>query len=243
MTHMKKRTHYFPILALLFILPYTLHTQNNITGLWEMTKVEVGDQIMTPVAKWTRINEDGSYQAGNGWLQNAAGQWSYDAKTKAFEAVDPNGIKDEFGPFTVSFKGKKMMWERMEEGMKVIVTLSPIQKLPKATGDQIVGLWDLTNATKDGSSILEEIDPDDKQYLFIRWDRIYVERNAEGQRKTGYWHIHGHKPELTLLSHDKAKDAESWRVEVSGTVLVLKGLSDSNTGIKYFFNRINEFPR
>lgn len=239
-----KKTHYQLLaLALSLIFSTSLSGQESIFGLWEMTKVEVGKEIMTPVAKWTRINQDGTYQSGNGWLQNAAGTWTYDEQTNAFEAVDPKGIKDEFGPFTVSFSGKNMRWERMEEGMKVVVTLTPVDQLPKATGDQIVGLWGLSEAINEGQSILEEVDPENKKFIFIRWDRIYVERNGEGKRSTGYWHIHGHRPELTLLSHNKEKEAESWKVSFNGEKLVLQGISDSNKGLEYQFKRLNAFPK
>jgi hypothetical protein len=230
-------------LTLFFTTSNALIAQQNLFGLWEMSKVEVGDQTMTPVAKWTQINPDGTYQTGNGWLQNGAGTWTYDKKNNAFEALDPNGIKDEFGPFTVSFLGKNMQWQRMEEGMKVIVTLKPIEQLPKATADRLKGLWDLCQAEKDGQPILATIDPEEKQYLFIRWDRIYEERDAEGQESTGYWHIHGHKPELTLLSHNKEKEAESWKVAFEEGMLVLSGISDSNKGLEYRYKRLNSFPK
>jgi hypothetical protein len=136
-----------------------------------------------------------------------------------------------------------MKWERIEAGMKVVVTLRPIEQLPKATGDQLVGLWDLYGAKKEGQSILAKIDPEEKQYIFIRWDRIYKERDSAGQEGTGYWHIHGHKPELTLLSHNKGKKAESWKVAFEEGMLVLSGISDSNKGIEYTYKRLNSFPK
>ncbi|KAA3637952.1 MAG: hypothetical protein DWQ02_05800, partial [Bacteroidetes bacterium] len=122
------------------------------------------------------------------------------------------------------------------------VTLAPIDKLPKSTADELVGLWDLIAAEKDGASIIDTYDPDGKRNIFIRWDRIYVEWNEDGHRETGYWHIHGHKPEITLLSHQKDKDAESWRVSFEKDYLILQGISDNNKNLKLTFKRLNKFP-
>lgn len=240
---MKKTHKQLPVLILLLIFSNALTAQQNIFGLWEMTQVKVGNEMVNPVAKWTRIHQDGTYQTGNGWLQNGAGIWTFNKKKNTFKAEDPNGIKDEFGPFTVSFSGKNMIWERMEDGMKVVVTLTPVDQLPKATGDQLVGLWELCEAKKEGQSILAEMAPGEKQYLFIRWDRIYEERDTEGKKSTGYWHIHGHRPELTLLSHHKGKEAESWKVSFEDEKLVLQGISDSNMGKEYQYKRLNAFPK
>lgn len=220
-----------------------INAQQTVTGFWEVKEVKVGDQIMTPVAKWTRINEDGTFQSGNGWLQNSEGTWSFDKKYDHFEAVDPNGLADEFGPFEVAFEAEKMTWRRMEEGMPVTVILEPIDKLPKSTADELIGLWDLISVEKDGTAILDTFDPDGKRSIFIRWDRVYSERDAQGRRTTGYWHIHGHKPEITLLSHQKDKDAQSWRVSFKNGQLILKGISDSNRNTMHTYQRMNQFPK
>ncbi|GET21033.1 hypothetical protein [Prolixibacter denitrificans] len=215
--------------------------KSKITGFWAIETVSVGNQNMTPVAKWTKINADGSFQSGNGWLQNSQGSWSYDAENKIFTAVDPLGIKDEFGGFTVSFDNEKMYWQREEEGMPVKVTLSPIQKLPMAPADYLVGLWDLTEITKDHQSILKEFDSGNKHRLFIRWDRRYINFSPQGKKLTGYWHMNAHKPELTFLPHQEGEKPESWRIEVNKNELVMTGISDSNRGIERKYMRRNAF--
>jgi hypothetical protein len=32
----------------------------SIVGFWEVKEVKVGPEIKTPVAKWTKVNEDGT---------------------------------------------------------------------------------------------------------------------------------------------------------------------------------------
>lgn len=94
------RTIYTLLTTILFTFSLTLiNAQQAVVGFWEVTEVKVGDQTMTPVAKWTRIHEDGTFQSGNGWLQNSEGTWTFDKKYNHFEANDPNGLVDEFGPF------------------------------------------------------------------------------------------------------------------------------------------------
>ena len=63
-----------------------------ITGFWEFKKVDVGGKIKTPVAKWTKIENDHTYRSGNGWLQNSVGTWTYDDKARQFSATETNGI-------------------------------------------------------------------------------------------------------------------------------------------------------
>lgn len=113
-----------------------------VTGLWVVTKVTAGDREMTPVAKWTRINEDGTYQAGNGWLQHSTGRWRYNSAKKQFVSSETIGIRDPHGPFSVTIANGKsqMTWKRREGKMEVTVSWKKIKKLPEAPADKITGL-------------------------------------------------------------------------------------------------------
>lgn len=202
--------------------------QGKLVGLWEMTRVLVGDEVMTPVAKWTKINTDGTFKSGNGWLQNSYGSWQYDADTKIFTSFDSLGIKDKYEGFTVFFNKDTMVWEREEDGNKVRVTLKPIQQLPMAPADYLTGLWELESTTKEGQQFVPESDKAKQARIFIRWDRIYVSFDKEGKKSTGYWHINGHRPELTLLPHQDGAKPESWRVEVNKDELTMSGISEGN---------------
>ena len=132
------------IITLLFFHSSIAFTQD-IIGLWEIKKVIVGGKTMTPVAKWTKINKDGSYQSGNGWLQNTEGKWTFNKKNNLYSTTETNGVKDEFGPFTVEVTTNKMTWLREEEGRIVTVSLEKIKKMPKSTSDELMGLWDLVS--------------------------------------------------------------------------------------------------
>lgn len=230
------------LISIIFTVSIPESYAQEVTGFWEITQVSMQGQSMTPVAKWTKINTDGTYQSGNGWLQNAVGTWTYDEGTHEFSPTETNGIEDEFGPFSVSFQGETMLWKRMEEGAEVTVELERIDQLPMSTADRIKGIWDLTTVTENGNDITATYDPNNLHYLFIRWDRIYQARNTDGERESGYWHIHGHRPEVTLLSHSKGKEPQSWRVEVSEKELFLTGISDSNKNQVMSFSRIHRFP-
>ena len=71
------------IVTLLIFNSLTVYAQD-IVGFWEIKEVIVGGKIMTPVAKWSKINKDGSYQSGNGWLQNSEGTWKFDKKNNLY---------------------------------------------------------------------------------------------------------------------------------------------------------------
>jgi hypothetical protein len=230
------------IAFLIILVPLVGLNAQPFTGFWEIMEVTVGSEKLTPVAKWTRINEDRTFQSGNGWLQNAAGTWTYDARDSLFSAEDSLGIKDEYGPFKVRFEGKVMYWTRIEEGVPVVVHLKRISRMPMSTADKLQGLWDLAAVREGEVDITTSFDPLEKYYLFIRWDRIYVERDSKGNRSTGYWHIHGHRPEVTFLSHREGDEPGGWHVTVNGRRLSLSGISDINRGMEMVFERINEFP-
>jgi len=225
----------------LFLSNYHVWAQETLVGLWEIKTVTVGEEMMTPVAKWTRINADGSFQSGNGWLQNSSGSWNYDVHTQIYSSIDSLDVADEFGGFKVSFESENMIWERLEEGMNVKVLLEKISTLPKSTADHLEGLWELTEISESGNSLTDEMFKDGQPKIHFRWDRIYVFISPEGERSTGYWHIHGHRPEITLLPHSADEQAESWSVVVNEKDALFRGISDSNQGIDIRYVRVREF--
>lgn len=238
---MFKKFKFIAVLILILVSNTVSSQKEKIIGFWEIEKVSVGTENMTPVAKWTKIKHDGTYQSGNGWLQNSYGTWKYDAQNNTYAAIDSLDIFDEFGGFKVSFDQQKMFWERQEEGMKVKVTLKPIEELPMSTADYLEGMWKLDDISQNGVSIRAEFDADQKHKLFMRWDRIYLNFTPEGNKQTGYWHINGHKPEITMLPHQEGEKAQSWRIEVDEKELIMTGISDGNNTIKRRYIRKNSF--
>ncbi|MAD96079.1 MAG: hypothetical protein CMB99_02015 [Flavobacteriaceae bacterium] len=194
-------------------------------GFWEVEKVSMGDRSMTPVAKWVKLHEDGSYESGNGWLKSIDGKWSYDEEKKYIESKDLLGIKDKLGGFTISFTADQMIWKRTEFGNEVRVQFKRITKLPMAPADYLEGVW-----ISEGNT---------KEKIHFRWDRIVVFYDADYKRTTGYWHIHGHRSDITILPHTKSKSAESWRITVDKTTLNMTGISNSNKGVERKFKRTN----
>src|SRR6056297_822698 len=240
-------SHLFLFLCVALVSFSCTPDEKSVEGLWLMSHVNVGDQEMTPVAKWTQINADGTYESGNGWLKSSEGTWRYSTSDQTFRPEETNGLVDPFGPFEVSFPSgeicDEMIWSRDEDGMTVKVTLKRIDELPKAPADEIQGLWVLAEVQENDEVVTKQYDPEDRQYIFIRWDRIYVERTAGGQRQTGYWHMNGHSPEVIFLSHDAETDPQSWRVQTEDAhTLQLTGISDSNRDRIMIFSRINSFP-
>ncbi|WP_075342268.1 hypothetical protein [Tenacibaculum agarivorans] len=234
----KKQRRFVAVLVIFFTVQIFAQKEK-IIGFWQIEKVVVGDKNRTPVAKWTKINNDGTYQSGNGWLQNSKGKWNYDTKTNQYSTIDSLGILDEFGGFDISFQHTKMYWKREEEGAKVEVTLVPIQELPISPADYLVGIWELIDMKKNNKNIVNN--ENKSQKLFIRWDRIYINFNQGKKKLTGYWHIHGHKPEITFIPHSKTQQIESWRVVVDKEQLLLLGISETNRNVERRYIRRNTF--
>jgi hypothetical protein len=214
----------------------------SVEGFWEVEQVKAAGKVVTPVAKWFKINPDGTFQSGNGWLQNAEGTWTFDKTHNTFLATERNGLVDKYGAFKVTLNSSQMSWERKEDGDQLVVRLKRIEELPKSPADRLVGVWDLKEMTREGKSEKSTFDPQDNYYIFIRWDRIYVERAEDGGKSYGYWHINGHRPELTMISMKDEKSREAWAVEVDDKTLKLIGISETNKGCQMGFGRINHIP-
>ncbi|MDN3204070.1 hypothetical protein [Algoriphagus sediminis] len=216
----------------------------DITGLWEVINVQVGEEEMTPIARWTRINENGTFESGNGWLKSSFGTYDYNEAEKSFLPTETEGLQleSEFGAFKVEVMDEEMIWKREENGEPVTVLLSRIDELPKAPADKIIGLWMLTHIKDSGASDTRAIEENELKMFLIRWDRIYREMSMAEGRKTGYWHMNAHRPQVTMLPHTEGDPAESWALAFSPGKLTLTGISDSNRDIEMIFARQNKFP-
>ncbi|MCM8568248.1 hypothetical protein NE848_02595 [Gramella jeungdoensis] len=223
------------IFTFLILFSFSSKSQE-ISGLWQVTSVNVGEQQMTPIAKWFHIGKDNTYTSGNGGITNSAGTWHYNAEAGEFLPLETNGLKNPFGPFRIKFEDEMMRWERNEEGAMVTVLLKRITEKPMATFDKLYGAWKLT-------SINDQVVPiGNKTSIFIRWDREYRLSDVNGIMTSGIWQINAHKPELTFIPEDSNKALERWHVEVNDSELILTGISDKIHSQKKTFKRSDVFP-
>lgn len=228
------------ILMLLILSACSKPKEVPVVGLWEVTQVNVGEEIMTPVAKWFRNNADGSFQAGNGWTQNSVGFWKYDEKASTYSSASTNGVEDEFGAFQISFQEGQMIMQREEEGMTVVVKMKQVEELPVAPADQLPGVWLLDQATSSDHSILDSIQIETVQFIHIRPDKRFRLRKGDGTQDRGYWHMHGHKPELTLIHYNREKDYQQFMVSFQDELMTFDSQDEENVRLTY--KRVFSFP-
>ncbi len=234
-----KRNSILPIsIALLFL---TSCSTGKIVGLWTVESVHVGTEEMTPSARWMQFHKDMSQQSGNGWRQHSVGTWNFDKKKKELSTVNTNGYDDPNPPFRVSIKNGIMEWDRIEKGQPVTVTLKRTNQLPVFHGDKLLGIWDLKAATEDSKDVTPFLDPINNRFLFFRWDNIYSDHNTPEGRLTGTYKVHGHKPEVEMMSYGEKCAREWWTFEVSQEHLVLR-LVNSEKSIVRKYQRIYQFP-
>ncbi|MEM9820107.1 MAG: hypothetical protein AAF985_03515 [Bacteroidota bacterium] len=224
----------FPaILAL--ILFTNCGIEKKLVGLWQIEKVKIGNQEMTPMARWTRLNKNKSQESGNGWFQHTIGQWTYDAQNNTIAITNSNGVKDEFEGFTINkVDNKKMIWSREEEGEQVIVTLKKTNKLPQATSNRLLGVWLLKTKNEvklEGSA----------SYIFLRWDRIVVSRQESKSKQYGTYKTHGHKEELQIIYYEEPLRQEIWSYQFDGKNHLI--LEEINEKVKLEYERIDYIPK
>lgn len=230
--------------ALLFLLLFGLLTgcrqEPGIEGLWLVQSVKMGDEVMTPNARWMEFHADGTQQSGNGKLAHSYGTWSLDSHSRELTIQDQNGLHDPFGPFVISLKDGKMTWQRMEEGQEVKVTLVRTDRLPETYGDQLVGLWKLDKAVGDGKYFTESDITAGNVFLFLRWDRRFVMGTPRG-RINGVYNVHGHRPELELIPYGEGVNRDFWKLELDRDSFTMRKLNTDSL-VTRKFSRIHEFP-
>jgi len=216
----------------LFIAQFSSIGQD-VVGLWQVEEVQVGDEKMTPIARWMKFNKDGTQESGNGWLKHSEGTYTYNSEQSTLETVNSNGILDESPPFKVNFQESHMIWNRMEDGQKVEVRLNPIETLPTSPANQLLGLWEINQS--EGNTIGQE-----QGTFFIRWDNMFVYTHPSGEKKYGVYKCHGHKNEIELVYYGDDCRREWWMYSHEDEGLKLVQTKDENQFYK--LKRINQFP-
>lgn len=230
------RNAQFLLLFLVSLLLSSCDVNQELIGLWQIERVKVGSQEMTPIAKWTRINSDSSQESGNGWFQHTIGHWVYDAKNKEIKLTNTNGVKDEFGGFAVVSNDKdQMIWKREEEGEKVQVFLKRIEEIPASPANQLLGIWKLRKGDVNES-------PDAISYIFLRWDQIVVKQRLGQMKQYGVYKTHAHKNEVQIIYYEDPLRQEVWRYNfVEDNELRLEGEVNGER-IVLEYERIDYFP-
>lgn len=228
------------LLFLLLILMLTgCEKSSQIEGLWIVSLVQVGDQTMTPNARWTRFNSDHTQESGNGRFEHSYGTWSLDRETHELSIKNTNGLDDLYDPFKVSFEQDKMIWKRNEEGQDLTVTLERSSKLPETYGDKALGLWELENASG-GGTYFGESESKTGESIHFRWDKRFVIRSRNG-KVHGVYNVHGHKSEVELIPYGEPLRRDFWKMEVEQDQLTLT-LLNSEENVVRKFKRTYRFP-
>lgn len=154
------------LFLLLSLTLLSCQEKTELVGMWQVQKVQMGENEMTPIARWMQFNEDGTQTNGNAWLQHSYGTWNL--SEGQLRVLDENGIKDNTDSFSVKIDLEQMTWKREEEGQVVVVTLKRIERMPQSGGNKLKGLWKLTKATDDGNDITAIINKNQKSMLHLR---------------------------------------------------------------------------
>lgn len=213
--------------------------QTKIEGLWEVSQVNVGEENLTPTAKWFDFQSGGKLFSGNGGKINYRGAWTFDPNTN--QLMQQNGdTKDPYGPFTVDLNQQEMTWERFENGVKVTVDLKRVMEIPLAPWDMIIGSWSETSL-EESNKITNQTtitDLDQGKSYYFGWDGRYRKFNEDGDRtETGIWHIEAHSSWLwTISDADNIKKGWSIDIQVQTMTWTQEG---ENELLKIYFERSN----
>lgn len=233
-----KRVLINPLIFLFLVSLLTSCAKSKIQGLWQVDRVLAESSEVTPKGRWVRFEKDGRQESGNGWQKHSYGTWDYNKKK--ITIIDENGPLDEFGHFTVSFEKKQMIWERREDGRRIRVYLSKIEKIPTSHRDKIIGVWDMERALKDGQDATDQFDPFNNRFIFVRWDNTYIDRQGQGSTKSGFYSVHAHREEMEIFYNDAQNTREVWKFEVKADKLYLTSRSN-NPEIILEFKRTDQF--
>lgn len=231
-----------PLALIIIILSFfSCEKVKTVDGLWVVKSVAVGNEIMTPNARWMKFNSDFTQQSGNGWLQHSVGTWNFNKNSMELSIKNSNGLIDENEPFKISFEDKKMIWKRIEEGQNVKVILEHSSELPQTYGDKLFGLWELESTIGSDNYFEESYKKEIDNYIFFRWDKRFVIESEKG-RVNGVYNLHGHKPEVELISYSDQVNRSLWKIEFEENQITLK-LLNSDKIVTRKFKRIHQFPK
>ena len=213
--------------------------ENAINGLWVVKKVKMGNQEMTPIARWMKFNADSTQTSGNGWLQHSVGSWSYKIDSKLLKVENFNGVVDDFNdPFKVDFSDKNMIWKRKEGDFDVTITLEKINKIPTSEANKLYGLWKFESIFENGKEISVSLNPSKKAMLFLRWDNTYELRNYPVGELYGIFKTHAHRLQIDMVSYSKIPKYQFYEFKLEGNNLLLNStISDKQIKL----TRINQF--
>jgi hypothetical protein len=222
------------LISLIILLGTICGKSQEFVGLWQIQKVEVGSQEMTPIAKWSRINEDHTHESGNGWYQHSIGTWNYNSENKKIDLVNTNGLKDEFGAFSILIStDQEMIWSRQEGEDTVILSFKRIDKIPQSPSNKLLGVWKLKTEVK------ESVDP----YLFFRWDQILIDQQKVNEKKYAIYKTHGHKQELQIIYYEDPLRQENWNYQFDSNNHLILENNNTKEGKKLEFEKIDYIPR
>jgi len=184
-----------------------------IIGLWEVIKVTVGNEELTPTAKWIEFSGNGKMISGNGGITHIRGSWTFDVNTQMLNQIS-NGQKDPYGGFQVHYTETNMTWTRLEDGIPVTVELVSISEKPMAPWDLIPGSWQIKEQSIESKGDLTSAEPPlSFNAIYIGWDGRYHKFDQSGKRiETGIWHIESHSPWLWTIS-DADNTKTGWSIE------------------------------
>ena len=229
-----RHTQMYLFLVLLIFSSCGVNKQ--LEGLWQIEKVEVGNQEMTPIAKWARLNKDQTHESGNGWNQHSIGSWNYNSKENKIMISNENGLEDAFGGFTIKqLSQEKMTWWRVEEGEEVTVHLNKINNIPSSPANTLLGVWKLNSNPK-------EVSNENISYLFLRWDNILVSRQENEGRRYAAYKTHGHKNEVEFIYYEDPLRLERWEYSFDGKNTLLLSKNDEGKITELRYERINYLP-
>ena len=175
-------------LCSLLLISISTFSQAQITGLWEVTLVEVGGQTPTPTAKWFDLKEGGQMLSGNGGVINQWGSWQAPKEQQTLLFSQASGEQDPAGPFTITqLTTDQMTWKRNEEGMEVVIQLKKVNRLPLANWDLLQGGWTVKEIYSSAEHQTRPPTAAEHNTYFFRWDHLY--KASGGNDKGDTWGV------------------------------------------------------
>lgn len=221
------------LIALCFVLSTWISQaqEKTLTGLWLVSSVEVGEEMMTPDSRWIRFLDDGTQEGGNGWRKHSYGE--YLLEDSHLSVNDFNGVSNEFGPFEVVFNdNENMTWTRVENDMTVTVRLIRVEEVPPTAADQLIGVWKLveTNGVPDESS---------SSFIYLAWDNAFLWDNGHLLIR-GMYRVHPHRPQLVLVENRDEPERFVFEFVLGEGFMELHSSSDQGQFVQKFV-RSHEF--
>ncbi|MFY9241705.1 MAG: hypothetical protein WAO74_01615 [Polaribacter sp.] len=215
--------------------------QNQISGLWLVKKITIGNTDLSPSPNWIHFYKDSTQASGTGWMQHSIGSWSYQNESEMLTVKNDNGLNGFMNledSFKVLINENSMTLQGKKEEQELIISLEKTNALPTLEANKLFGLWKFDSILINGKEVSDSLNPTKNAMLHLRFENGYTLYNYPLGEKYGIFKAHLGRQQLEMVNYSNSPKFNFYDFNIEGEKLLLKS-KDEKTELT--LNRIHQY--